>query len=164
VRAAQSLLACALLGAAGLIGLATAPAATASTTLIEVEPANGATVRSAPAEVVLTFATDLDPEGASATVTPPGQPVRDAAVEVDGDRLLVDVAASAEGEYVVSYSVVAADAQGRVDGAVGFTVDSSGDQPATGGTGPWAIASLLAVVGIGAAVFVTYRTWRNARD
>lgn len=153
-----------LLAVSCLLLVGAAPAQ-ASTSLVEVEPANGATLEHAPGQVVLTFATDLDADRAAATLTPPGQGERDAVSRVDGARLVVDVPASAPGDYVVGYSVAAADQPEAavVEGSVGFTVAPGGDQAAPGGAGPWAVVSLLAVAGLGVALWVTVRRWQDSR-
>lgn len=153
-----------LLAVACLLLVGAAPAQ-ASTSLVEVEPANGATLEHAPGQVVLTFATDLDADRAAATLTPPGQNERAAVSRVDGARLVVDVPASAPGDYVVDYSVAAADPPdaAAVEGSVGFTVAPGGAEPAPGGAAPWAVVSLLAVAGLGAALWVTVRRWQDSR-
>ena len=120
----------------------------------------------APSTVVLTFATPLDPARSSATLTPPGQQERDAGVRVDGDRLVVDVPFGDEGDYVVGYTVAAQDAapgEGQVSGAVGFTVSVDGETPAPGGTGPWAVVSLVGIAGLAGVLWLTYRRWQESQ-
>lgn len=158
------LLLAACLGLAASLGLA-APA-TASTSVVEVEPGNGATVGTAPSSVVLTFATPLDPARSTATLTPPGQEERDAAARVDGERLVVDLPFGGDGDYVVGYSVASADAaagQGVVTGSVGFTVSAGGEAPAPGGAGPWALVSTAALAGLVGVLWLTYRRWQESQ-
>ena len=148
----------ALLVSAALAALiAVAPAVAADTSLVEVEPANGAALEHPPDAVVLTFSRSLDPDATSARVAAPRSPARPAAVEVDGARAVVDVPRGGTGEYVVHYQVrPAEDGAPVLNGSVGFSVDPDGEQPAGGG-GPWAAASALAVAGLAAALVVTYR-------
>jgi methionine-rich copper-binding protein CopC len=145
-----------------LAGLA--PARAASTSLTDVEPANGATVQQPPDAVVLTFSRPVDAASASATVTAPGAPAAAASVAVDGPQVVVDVPAAGEGEYVVGYSVrPSEDGGAALEGAVGFTVASDGAGPPAGGGAPWAAAAALAVAGLAAALFVTYRRVQASR-
>lgn len=153
------LLACAVLATLATLTLAP-PAAAAS--LVEVDPANGATLDRAPDAVVLTFSAPLDADAVRAAVTPPGGDTRQADVEVDGPRLVVRLASSGEGAYVVHYVVTPSGADASVEGGVGFTVDPRG-APATGGGTPWAVASAVAVAGLAAALLITYRRAQASR-
>lgn len=157
-----------LTAAAALVVLLLTPsAAAASTTVVEVEPANGATLDHAPGAVTLTFDADLDPARCSASLTPPGQDDRDAVARVDGPRLVVEVPTSAEGDYVVSYTVAAAGAdagEGEVSGSVGFTVAADGATAQTGGTAPWTLAAVAVVAGLIAVLLLTVRGWRTSRE
>lgn len=140
-----------------------ASAASASTTLVEVEPANGDTLERAPSEVVLTFATELDPVRTLATVTAPGGRARDVRAEVDGNRLVVSLPSSGDGDYVVGYSAVATGAGPAaevVSGEVGFAVTPDGVAADTGGAAPWTVAALAALA-LGVVVLV--RTVRGVR-
>jgi methionine-rich copper-binding protein CopC len=157
-----------LTAAAALVVLLLTPsAAAASTTVVEVEPANGATLDHAPGAVTLTFDADLDPARCSASLTPPGQDDWDAVARVDGPRLVVEVPTSAEGDYVVSYTVAAAGAdagEGEVSGSVGFTVAADGATAQAGGTAPWTLAAVAVVAGLVAVLLLTVRGWRTSRE
>ena len=154
-----ALFACAVLATLSALTL---PPTAAAASLVEVEPANGATLERAPDAVVLTFSAPLDADAVRAAVTSPHGDTRQADVEVDGPRLVVPVAPSGEGAYVVDYVATPSGADASVEGGVGFTVDPDG-APATGGGMPWAVASALAVAGLAAALLITYRRAQASR-
>lgn len=156
--------ACLVVGVVGVVGGAgVAGTAAASTTLVEVDPGNGATLDRAPSEAVLIFATELDAARALATVTVPGQRSRDVRPEVDGARMVVPVPSAGDGDYVVGYTAAAADGGPDaevVSGEVGFAVTPDGVAPDTGGTAPWALGALAAV---GLGIVVVVRAVRGVR-
>jgi methionine-rich copper-binding protein CopC len=145
--------------------------AAASTSLVEVQPGNGATVRQVPADAVLTFSTPLDPARVTATVTAPGQQAREAHVQVDGARLAVALPSAGQGDYVIGYSVAGApgeqgqaSAGDRVTGEVGFSVSSTATSSSeSAGTAPWAFMAGLGVLGLVGALLVTARRWWGVR-
>lgn len=160
---AALILACAFLAVAGPAGSA------AATSLVDVEPANGATVQRAPRQVVLTFDGEVDPARTSVLVTPPRQQPRPARVEVDGARVVAEVPPAPAGEYLVAYEVAPPGASltdPPTEGSVAFTVDPDVDpdaEPDAGaaGAGPWAVASAVALLGLLAALLVTFRRWQD---
>jgi methionine-rich copper-binding protein CopC len=160
----RGLLAAAVVVAAGAV--VGAGAAAATTSLVGVEPENGATLARPPERVVLTFATDLDPAASTAVMTAPGGRPRDVVADVDGARLVVRVAPAGDGGYVVGYSVAAAGAaagEGVVRGEVGFTVAADGVARRVGGAAPWAAVSVLAAVGMAGVLLLTVRRWQALR-
>lgn len=162
--AAAALLMPLLLGTAALSATAQPPSG--PTKLIEVVPGNGATVTAPPPEAALTFSHPLDPARSTATVTPPGQDARDTAVRVDGAVLNVQLPSEGPGSYVVSYAVApvgaAADSE-RTRGEVGFTVAAEGVAPESGGGLTWAVASVVAILGLVLVVAWTVRRFQDLR-
>jgi methionine-rich copper-binding protein CopC len=165
--AAAALLTPLLLGTAALPATAaTAQAPAGQTKLVEVVPANGATVTAVPPEAALTFSTPLDPTRSTATVTAPGGSAQDAAVRVAGDVLNVQLPSGGPGDYVVSYAVAAAGAapdSTQVRGGVGFTVAADGIPAETGGGLTWAVASVVAILGLVLVVAWTVRRYQDLR-
>lgn len=82
-------------------------------------PADGATLDTAPGEVVLTFSGEINPELAEAAVTVDGKSADAGPVTVKGATVTVPLPGD-EGDYRVAYRVVAADGH-RVDGQLRFT-------------------------------------------
>lgn len=165
-----------------LIG--TAGPAVAHTSLVSTDPGDGATVQTAPEQVVLTFSENLR-EPSEASVLVDGSAV-DAAVEVDGPRLVVTPGEPTEGAHEVNYRVVSADGH-PVTGTTSFTVEgaaeessapeSSATEPTattespesedtadSSGTPLWLWGLLAAVVVLGLVAVAVVRARAGSRD
>ena len=145
-----------------LASVVVASPARAHTGLVEVAPADGAAVSTAPRQVVLTFASELDRSLAVVGLTGPSGPVDlPSAPEVTGRRVAQEVGALSAGEHRVRFRVVAADghpvtgettftvergaAAGDAGGAAGDTSGAAGQAPAAttpAGTGREPAASV----------------------
>jgi methionine-rich copper-binding protein CopC len=104
------------------------------------DPADGATLAAAPAEVSFTFNEQLLEQGNAIVLTELATGARLAVgpVEVDGDTVSVDwPGGAAAGEYRAAYRVVSADGH-PIDGSITFTVESAS---AAGTTPPSVTAS-----------------------
>jgi methionine-rich copper-binding protein CopC len=107
---------------AAMAFVASAPAASAHAKLVSISPADGATVATAPDQVVITFSEDLLATAVRVEVhDAEGVPVTDGAPKVDGAvarQPLVDGLAA--GGYSVTYRVVSKDGH-PVSGSTTFT-------------------------------------------
>lgn len=123
--------------AVGLVGgvatpaaLLVTPVAAAHSVLLEVEPADGATVEASPEQVVLTFNEHVNESFASLAVTTEDDRTNRATGEpvVDGPTVSAEIEDLDPGLYTVGYRVTSADGH-VVSGSSTFTVagDGSGD-------------------------------------
>jgi len=103
------------------------PPAGAHAELESSDPADGATLASAPKEIVFTFGEEILPEGNAVTLTDVGADSRldVGPVEVEGDTVTVAwPASSPAGEFRAAYRVVSADGH-PIDGTITFTVQEA---------------------------------------
>jgi methionine-rich copper-binding protein CopC len=109
---------------AGLIGLVGAQPAAAHDSLTGSTPADGATVTSAPEQVVLTFSAQVKDLGLTVLVTSPdGRRVGDGPARVEGRDVIAPLLALTEpGRYVVAYRVVSSDGH-PIQGRTAFVLD-----------------------------------------
>lgn len=140
-RLASAALAVGLLGGAATPALLVAPVAAAHSVLLEVSPADGATVESSPGQVSLTFNEEINQSFASVAVTAGGDrtPRTVGDPVVDGPTVTAEVEDLEPGTYTVGYRVTSADGH-VVSGSSTFTVGGSsgpGDDetPATSRSG-----------------------------
>lgn len=108
--------------------------------LTGVNPTDGSTVSTPPAEIVLTFAQILNPDAVQVAVVGSGSPPAQVSdVRVDGGTVTVPITDPvAAGTYTVSYRVVSQDGH-PVSGTTSFTVaptEPSVSQPATQSIAP----------------------------
>lgn len=127
-RLASAALGAALIGGTVVVPAAlVAPVASAHSVLLEVDPADGATVEKSPEQVTLTFNEEINQSFASVAVTTEG----DSGSLVVGDPVVDGSTVSAEvdeldpGPYTVGYRVTSADGH-VVSGSSTFTVASAG--------------------------------------
>lgn len=116
-----------LVAAFALLGLA--QPALAHNTLTGSNPADGASIADAPAEVTLTFDDDVQPgEGNQISVVGPDKTLwADGEVSIDGTKARVGLAPlGPEGRYTIAYRILSADGH-PVTGKVGFTLTQAGD-------------------------------------
>ena len=190
LRSLVRLAAAALVAAAlAIVGLATAPAASAHDEMLGADPAADATVATLPASITLTFSGILldEPGAAEVVVTDAaGASLVDGDPILDGTRLTQQLTGSPSGAVSVLWKVVSSDGH-PISGQYAFTVESAGsepsdqptvadDQPAAAdppaappadqpGPMPWWIP--LIVVGIavsGALLYLTVSRVRRERD
>ncbi|MGH3655828.1 MAG: copper resistance CopC family protein [Micromonosporaceae bacterium] len=95
-------------------------------------PADGAALRTAPSEVVLTFSGDINPELTEAAVTVDGKSAGAGPATVKGATVTVPLPGD-EGDYRVAYRVVATDGH-RVDGELRFTAAAPAGNPDSSAT------------------------------
>lgn len=134
-RLASAALAAALLGGVGLPAVVTAPVASAHSVLLEIDPADGATVETSPEQVALTFNEEINQSFATVAVTADagdadlavGEPV------VEGDTVTAEVDDLDPGLYTVGYRVTSADGH-VVNGSSTFTVGAA--RASTSATSP----------------------------
>lgn len=100
--------------------------------LVSSDPADGAALDTAPAQVVLTFSSEVNPDLSRVAVTVDGAPADTGAPTVRGATVTVPLPGGAGG-YRVVYRVVAADGH-RVDGQLRFTAAAAA-APGPSGTG-----------------------------
>ncbi|MGC5627673.1 copper resistance CopC family protein [Georgenia sp. Z1344] len=113
------------------LGLAATPAL-AHDTLVESDPADGATLTEAPEEAVLTFSADLTSSGAVAVLQGPGgEEIELEEPEYDGRDAVWELPEVEAGEQVLVWSVISSDGH-RIEGELPFTVETSGDGAADG--------------------------------
>jgi methionine-rich copper-binding protein CopC len=107
-----------------LLSMSAVPTAQAHTEVISTEPADGAQLKKAPAQVTLTFAEPpLDTGLAVVAQGPDGQ--ADLPTEVKGNTVIASwPLGTPGGQYRVSYRVVAADGH-PITGQLGFSVAGS---------------------------------------
>ena len=112
---------------AGLMLLGSAGSATAHNELISSDPADGATVASSPARVVLTFDLPVKPGFSTVILTGPDRTQWQAgAATEDGAKVSMPVRLLGPvGEYTIAYQVLSADGH-PVRGAVRFTLANPG--------------------------------------
>lgn len=101
----------AVTGVAALVGIAGAPAASAHDQLVSTDPANGATVATAPDHVTITFTDKTLALGTEVKVTAPdGSAAGAGAVQLSGTSVVQPlVAARPAGTYTVDWRVTSAD-------------------------------------------------------
>ena len=116
--------------AVGVVLLGPVALASAHAELISTDPAQGATVATAPAAVRLTFSEPIDQRYVRAAVTAPGGTAATVAATADGPTVTVPLAAAGPGAYRVEYRVVSADGH-PVSGELRFTVAGSPSPTAT---------------------------------
>ncbi|WP_243704588.1 copper resistance CopC family protein [Micromonospora sp. KC723] len=123
------------MGAAlGVSLLLPATPAAAHNSLTGSNPADGARVATAPAQVELRFLSKLDPATTTITVVGPGRvAAAGGAPRFTGDRVRVPFAPGPAGEYVVGYQVASGDGH-PVKGEVTFTLTTGASAPAAGAT------------------------------
>ncbi|MGO4342933.1 copper resistance CopC family protein [Pedococcus sp. 2YAF34] len=93
-----------------LSSLVTALGADAHASLRSVSPADGSTVRTAPAAVVLTFDEPISSSFATVAVTGPGGDAGNGRAKVDGTKVSLDLDAGLpDGTYKVAFRVVSED-------------------------------------------------------
>jgi methionine-rich copper-binding protein CopC len=119
---ASSVLAAAVL-AAGTWLLGAAPAS-AHDSLTGASPADGATLTSAPEQVVLTFSAEVKDLGLTVLVTSPdGRRVGEGPARVEGTDVIAPLVALTEpGRYTVAYRVVSSDGH-PIQGRTSFVLD-----------------------------------------
>jgi copper resistance protein C len=112
-----------LLAAVAVLG--GAHVATAHDVLLGSEPADGAVLDTAPAEVVLTFSAEQVDVGTAVTVTgPDGEPWADGAPVVAGATVTQGLRdGMPSGDYAVAWRSVSGDGH-PIEGTFGFTVDA----------------------------------------
>ena len=124
----------AALGAGLVLALAAAPAY-AHTELTSSTPADGATVATAPAQVVLTFSEAPVALGAQVVVTGPAGAVSAGAPRLDGLSVVQDVQPSAPaGRYTVEWRLTSDDGH-PVSRTLGFTASAAAAGGAAGAPG-----------------------------
>ena len=110
----------AVLVAALILLVAGSGSATAHANLVETDPADGATLETAPSEVTLTFSENVG-NGHVAVTAPSGKQVRTTNVRTVDHVLSGDVASSDErGRYTVAYRIVSSDGH-PISGEFTFT-------------------------------------------
>jgi methionine-rich copper-binding protein CopC len=126
-RLSTGLLALVLAGTAGLLGAA--PAA-AHDSLTGASPADGATVTTAPEQVVLTFSAQVKDLGLTVLVTSPdGRRVGEGPARVEGRDVVAPLVALTEpGRYTVAYRVVSSDGH-PIQGRTAFVLDVPAPTP-----------------------------------
>lgn len=156
-RLASATVAAALLGAAAVPAVVTAPVAAAHSVLVSVDPEDGSSLDASPEQVALTFNEEVNQNFASVAVTS-GEDTTNRAVGepvVDGPTVSVPVEDLEPGAYTVGYRVTSADGHvvtgssvftvtggtdggsGADDGAgAGGSADSQGAENSDAGSGP----------------------------
>lgn len=125
----------AALGAGLALALVAAPAS-AHTELTASNPADGATLGTAPAQVVLTFAEAPVALGAQVVVTGPAGPVSSGTPRIDGLDVVQDVQPSAPaGRYTVEWRMTSDDGH-PVSGTLGFTASAAAAGGPASGAAP----------------------------
>jgi copper resistance protein C len=98
--------------------------------LVAVDPADGAVLDDAPAEITLTFSGELLGTGAEAAVTTPGG-TEPAGVEVDGEVVTLALPEGLPGgDWTVAWRVVSTDGH-PMDGSLGYTVAGGAAPPSS---------------------------------
>ena len=112
-----------------LVALFLAPLAFAHAQYVSSNPANGAQVSTAPANVTITFDDDLDPTATAIVVTGPnGQTISNGktVVTIEAPKVAtVPIAASGPGSYTIKWHAVADDDKAVTEGSFGFTVGAA---------------------------------------
>jgi len=153
----------AVLTTAVMLSLLVAAPASAHTSLVATDPADGSTVSATPAAVVLTFSEPAVALGTQVVVTgPQGQASVGAAQLVDATVRQELVAGAPAGRYTVAWRVTSEDGH-PISGAVSFTSTAAGGgtlapdsapaagEPGGAGAPSWAWLVLTALV-LGTAV------------
>ncbi|TDB73772.1 copper resistance protein CopC [Micromonospora sp. KC721] len=124
-----------VMGAAlGVSLLLPAAPAVAHNSLTGSNPADGARVATAPAQVELRFLSKLDPATTRITVVGPGRvPAAGGEPRFTGNRVRVPFAPGPAGEYIVGYRVASGDGH-PVQGEVTFTLTTGVSSPAPSAT------------------------------
>ena len=105
--------------------------ASAHDVLVNVDPADGEVVESAPEKVVLTFSGELIDISPQVILSTGEEQVPTDAPSIDGFDLVAPMPDLDEGTYTLAYSVVSSDGH-RIEGSTTFSV---GTAPATEGEG-----------------------------
>jgi copper resistance protein C len=130
-HAFRRLLVAPLLAVLTLLAVVLAPPAHAHDVLIGSEPADGAQLDAAPAEIVLTFNNELlDSAQAVVVSDAAGATVAEGAPTVQGKDATFPLPALDAGEYTAAWSVVSSDGH-RIDGELGFAVAGGAAEPTT---------------------------------
>ncbi|GAB3250267.1 hypothetical protein GCM10027425_07560 [Alteromonas gracilis] len=112
-----------------LLVMAIPQAASAHAGLVDSDPRQDATLRTAPTSVTLTFSEELQQPGYLALKGPDGEQVPISAPSFDGPRISADVTGEAGGgAWALSYRVVSADGH-PVTGTIPFEVDAPAAAP-----------------------------------
>ncbi|GAB6937844.1 copper resistance CopC family protein [Isoptericola variabilis] len=120
-----------------VLGLAVAQPASAHDRLLSSDPADGASVDEAPAQITLVFSADVLAAGAQVAVTTPDGTVP-ADVTVDGDEAVAALPADLPGgDWDVAWRVVSSDGH-PIEGDLSFTVAAA---PASPSPSPSAVSS-----------------------
>lgn len=115
-----------------LIAVVLAPPASAHDVLTGSEPADGAQLDAAPAELVLTFNNELLDSAQAVVVTDAaGTTVAEGSPVIDGSEATFALPELGAGEYDAAWSVVSSDGH-RIDGALGFAVAGAVGETTTG--------------------------------
>ncbi len=123
----RPVLALATLGAALLALVAGAPAASAHTQLVGVDPQEGSTVEAGQA-VTLTFSEDLLEIGAEATVTGPSGVAIGAEIVPSGATAVITLPDLEGGQVTVAWRIVASDGH-PIDGSLAYLADAAAIAP-----------------------------------
>lgn len=106
--------------------VAAAGSASAHGSLDFSDPADGATVKTAPAAITLVFGENVDPATTEVAVTGPnGAPANDSAPSIAGLTVSSRFVPGPDGTYTVSYKVISADGT-PVTGLIHFTLATGG--------------------------------------
>jgi copper transport protein len=150
------------LGAAGILLVALAPAASAHATLLFTAPAADSAVPVSPAAITLTFNEPVTLAGPPVTLTSTGHPIRLGPPRQSHGRSIVTVPVAARlprGVYTVAWQVISADGD-PVNSSFVFAVGPApatlgsvtAAQPSTPGLWPLAVARWLLFAGLAAAL------------
>ena len=120
-------------GAAALIALASAPAASAHDSLTGAQPAAGTTVTSAPQRLTLTFSAPVLDVGSQIAVKGPDGKTKQATPKADGQRVTVPFEPSGNGAYAVTWRVTSSDGH-PISGSYSFTLKDAANSSTSAGT------------------------------
>lgn len=120
-------------GAAALITLASAPAASAHDSLTGAQPAAGTTVTSAPQRLTLTFSAPVLDVGSQIAVKGPDGKTKQGTPKADGQRVTVPFEPTGHGTYAVTWRVTSSDGH-PISGSYSFTLKGAANSSTSTGT------------------------------